>query len=71
MGIPTTNCYRRYNKLITEAVEWNDEMDRKLEAAYHKRREEMWKGIAADLEIPWKAAEGRAWDLGKKKFVKK
>jgi hypothetical protein len=29
----------------------------------------MWKGMAGDLEIGWKAAE-RMWSLGHKRFVK-
>jgi hypothetical protein len=31
----------------------------------------MWKGVATDLGVPWRAAEDRVWDLGKKKFVRR
>jgi hypothetical protein len=45
-------------------------MDQNLLQSYQKRREEMWRGVAADLGVPWKAAEDHAWDLGKKKCVR-
>ena len=61
----------RYNKLMKKAVGWNDEMDQQLLKSYQKRREEMWRGVAADLGVPWRAAEDRVWDLGKKKFVRR
>ena len=71
LGIPKSTCVDRYSKLMQTAVEWDKEMDEKLEKAYQKRREEMWKGIAGDIKVPWKAAEARMWDLGRKKFVKR
>lgn len=56
---------------MKKAVGWDQEMDHKLLQSYQKRREEMWKGVATDLGVPWRAAEDRVWDLGKKKFVKR
>jgi hypothetical protein len=56
---------------MKKAVGWNDEMDQQLLQSYQKRREEMWRGVAADLGVPWRAAEDRVWDLGKKKFVRR
>lgn len=70
MGIPQTNCFNRHGKLMRNAIEWDDELNKRLEKAYQKRREEMWKGIATDLGVPWKAVEDHTWDLGKKKFVR-
>jgi DNA-binding transcriptional MerR regulator len=67
---PRTTCLMRFNMLMKTSVSWDKEMDQKLEKAYQKHRESMWKGVAAELDVPWRAAENRAWDLGKKKFVK-
>ena len=71
LGTPKSTCIYRYSKLIQKAVKWDKEMDENLEKAYRKRREEIWKGIAGDIQVPWRAAEARMWDLGMKKFVKR
>ena len=71
MYIPYTCCWRRYNELMAKGVDWNAELDQKLKKSYQIRREEMWKSVADDIGVPWRAAEDRAWDLGKKGFVKK
>jgi Myb-like DNA-binding domain len=68
---PATTCGSHYTVLMKNAVEWNPELDQKLENAYLRHRDSMWKAIGSELEIPWRAAEDRMWDLGKKKFVKK
>jgi len=70
LDIAKTTCRERYNRLVKKTVGWDQEMDQKLLQSYQKRREEMWRGVASDLGIPWRAAEDRVWDLGKKKFVK-
>ena len=57
--------------LTTKVQTWDDGMDQKLEKVYQMHRREMWAGVARDMEMEWRAVEDRAWDLGKKKFVKK
>ena len=69
--IPSTTCIEHYNKLVTKTTVWDEDMDHKLEKAYQQGREEMWTGVAQRVGVPWRAAEDRVWDLGKKKFVKK
>lgn len=71
LEVPCTTCRERYNKLMKKAVTWDKQMDEKLERAYQRHREQMWKNVANDIGIPWRAAEDRMWDLGKKKFVKR
>ena len=68
-----TSCRRRYQVLTTKGVTWDDEMDEKLEKAYQRGKEAFWQGLAKGLGegVTWRAAEDRAWDLGKKRFVKK
>lgn len=69
MKIPRTTCLDRHNKLVKKAVVWDNELNQRLEKMYQKRREEIWRGIGAELGIPWKAVEDHAFDLGKKKLV--
>lgn len=59
--------------LLSKATVWDDDMDEKLEKAYHGGRDAFWKGVAKGLGegVSWRAAEDRAWDLGKKRLVKK
>jgi crotonobetainyl-CoA:carnitine CoA-transferase CaiB-like acyl-CoA transferase len=71
MDRPYTTCYDRYTKLVKKTVEWDDELNSKLEKLYQKRREELWRGIANELGAPWKAVEDHAFDLGKKRLVGK
>ena len=52
------------------AVQWNKDLDQKLEKLYRVRREDLWKGIANDMGIPWRAVEDRHWDLGRKTLAK-
>lgn len=56
--------------LMKTAVVWNKDLDEKLEKLYKLRREDIWKGIANDMGIPWRAVEDRHWDLGRKKLAK-
>lgn len=64
-----TTCHRRYHELMVKAVEWDEKMDEKLRKTYQKHRDKVWEAIAGELGVPWRAAENRAWDLGKKKIV--
>jgi hypothetical protein len=59
--------------LSTKTTVWDAAMDEKLEKAYRRGKEAFWNGVAKELGegVSWKAAEDRAWDLGKKWFVKK
>ena len=70
MKIPPTTCSDRYNKLMRDAVEWDKDLDQKLRKAYSQFREEMWKRVSEQIGVPWRAAEDRALNLGKK-LVKK
>jgi len=71
MGIPVMTCSDHFNQLMKNSTEWNEEMDQKFVKSYQSRRAEIWKGIAKDLGIPWRAVEDRAYDLGKKKLARK
>jgi len=71
LEIAPTTCLERYNKLMKTAVGWDDEMDKKLEKAYLKHRDKVWEAVGSELGIPWRAAEDRAFDLGKKRLAKK
>jgi folate-binding Fe-S cluster repair protein YgfZ len=71
IGRPQTTCLDRYTVLCKNSVEWDDEMDKRLEKYYQKRRESMWKGVEEELGMSWKAAENRMWDLRRKKVEKK
>lgn len=71
LGIPTTTCHRRYHELTEKAVEWDQNMDEKLRMAYQKYQDKVWETVANELGVHWRAAENRAWDLGKKKIVNK
>ena len=71
LGRPESTCRAHYHALCKKLVEWDDEMDRKLEKYYQRRREEMWKGFERELGVPWKAAEDRMWDLQKTKRNRK
>jgi len=46
-------------------------MDKKLEKAYLKHRDKIWEAVGGELGIPWRAAEDRAFDLGKKRLAKR
>jgi len=70
MEIPPTTCVERHNKLIKKSVVWDKELDVKVKKAYLKHREAMWQAVASEVGVPWRAAEDRAWDLGKKSLVK-
>jgi len=56
---------------MKKSVVWNKELDVKVKKAYLKHREAMWQAVASEVGVPWRAAEDRAWDLGKKSLVKK
>jgi len=71
LGIPRTTCHYHYSKLMTNAVEWDEDMDKKLRIAYQKHRDGFWEEVGRELGVPWRAAEARAWDLGKKKITLK
>ena len=51
--------------LMKTAVEWNKDLDEKLEKLYKLRREDIWKGIANDMGIPWRAGGGPSLGFGK------
>ena len=70
MQIPPSTCKDRYNKLMRDAVKWDDDLDQKLRKAYTQFREEMWKRVGEQVGVPWRAAEDRGMNLGKK-LVKK
>ena len=71
MEVPSTTCRERHNILMKNEVDWDRELDQRLEKAYMKRREDMWKPIAGELGVSWRAAEDRLWELGKKRFARK
>jgi len=71
LGIPKTNCLRRYNTLAKAAVEWDKEMDDRLLESYVRHRKDLWSRIEADLKVPWLSIEDRIFDLGKKKCLRK
>ena len=71
LEIAQTTCVERYNKLMKTAVGWDKEMDKKLEKAYLKHRDKIWEAVGGELGIPWRAAEDRAFDLGKKRLAKR
>ena len=70
-NLPRTTCQDHYYKLMKKGVEWDENMDKKLEMAYQKHRDQVWVAVAGELGVSWRAAEDRAWDLGKKRFVKR
>jgi hypothetical protein len=71
LDLPNTTVRERYNKLIKKSTVWDEDMDRELKQAYQQVRQDMWKLVANKVGVPWRAAEDRIWDLGKKEFVRK
>jgi hypothetical protein len=70
LEIPASTCIDRYNKLMKRSIVWDEELDAKIHKAYLKHREAMWKAVGNEVGVPWRAAEDRAWDLGKKSLVR-
>ncbi|KAI1107331.1 hypothetical protein F4804DRAFT_196565 [Jackrogersella minutella] len=63
-GRSAISCRLHYQNYLERRGEWNEEKKNKLARLYDRLKEEMWFGVASEMEIPWRAAEAMHWQLG-------
>ncbi|KAL6720139.1 hypothetical protein ACLMJK_002060 [Lecanora helva] len=65
VGRSDTSCRLHYQNYLEKRQPWDEEKRNKLARVYDRLKQELWTPIAAELGVPWRAAEGMHWQLGK------
>ncbi|KAL9122816.1 MAG: hypothetical protein Q9187_000626 [Circinaria calcarea] len=63
-GRSAISCRLHYQNYLERRSEWDEERKNRLARLYERLKPEMWAPLAAELGIPWRAAEAMHWQLG-------
>ncbi|KAL8699966.1 MAG: hypothetical protein Q9224_001179 [Gallowayella concinna] len=69
VGRTNIACRLRYQNYLEKRHKWTDGEKANLAIQYERRKEEMWKDIADELRIPWRACEDMHWKLGQEEMA--
>ncbi|KAI0479275.1 hypothetical protein GGR56DRAFT_673204 [Xylariaceae sp. FL0804] len=70
-GRTTLGCRLHYQNYLERRCEWDDERKNKLARLYERFKNEMWQKVGEEMGIPWRAAEGMHWELGKEDMARR
>ncbi|KAJ6126235.1 hypothetical protein N7471_010728 [Penicillium samsonianum] len=59
-----TSCHLHHQNYLEKDDEWDETQKVKLARIYHRIKSQMWKDLANELGVPWRAAEAIHWQLG-------
>ncbi|MCJ1410463.1 hypothetical protein MMC19_004548 [Ptychographa xylographoides] len=63
-GRSAISCRLHYQNYLERRSEWDEERKNRLARLYERLKPDMWGPLAAELGIPWRAAEAMHWQLG-------
>ncbi|KAI5283507.1 hypothetical protein KEM54_002081 [Ascosphaera aggregata] len=70
-GRSATSCRLHYQNYLEKRCVWNEDRKNKLARLYERFKKSIWSEIAAEMDIPWRAAEAMHWQLGAKEMAER
>ncbi|KAK3304543.1 myb-like DNA-binding domain-containing protein [Chaetomium strumarium] len=70
-GRSAISCRLHYQNYLERRSEWDEERKNKLARLYERFKPEMWRQVAEELAVPWRAAEAMHWQLGEDEMARR
>ncbi|MCJ1307343.1 hypothetical protein MMC25_000989 [Agyrium rufum] len=71
-GRSAISCRLHYQNYLERRSEWDEEKKNRLARLYERSlKPDMWSALAAELGIPWRAAEAMHWQLGEVEMARR
>ncbi|OAX80973.1 hypothetical protein ACJ72_04693 [Emergomyces africanus] len=70
-GRSALSCRLHYQNYLERRSEWDEDRKNKLARLYERFKADMWAKIAAEMFVPWRAAEAMHWQLGEHEMARR
>ncbi|OJD25774.1 hypothetical protein ACJ73_02861 [Blastomyces percursus] len=70
-GRSALSCRLHYQNYLERRSEWDEDRKNKLARLYERFKADMWSKIAAEMLVPWRAAEAMHWQLGEQEMARR
>ncbi|EER37251.1 MYB DNA-binding domain-containing protein [Histoplasma capsulatum var. duboisii H88] len=70
-GRSALSCRLHYQNYLERRSEWDEDRKNKLARLYERFKADMWSKIAAEMFVPWRAAEAMHWQLGEHEMARR
>ncbi|RYN65005.1 hypothetical protein AA0119_g11531 [Alternaria tenuissima] len=67
-GRSSISCRLRYQNYLEKRAIWDEEKKNRFAKCYERLKEQMWKQVATQMNIPWRSAEWMHWQLGEQEM---